>query len=486
MSSINNNNPFENELNAKSSELEIQRKEMLKKGVKLTLQDIVDKIESHTEEITALMIGKIQKAKLQNLAACVIAEGTDGRLRVPAFSEQNDKTSPVWVFVGTHWEVIDDDQLFFDFIRNACTKMGLGTEFVDDVLFFKKLKKQVELKLSRHTETDEDENVVLVNFINGTLVIHRDGTRYIRPHRREDYFRYVLPYCYDPLAECPRFLQCMDEVLPNQGVHKPILEYIASCLVPWLHEEKVMAFLGSGSNGKSILIKTIEKLFGENGVAHENLYDLTRDEVHRANIEGKLINVATENEGRINSAAFKTLASREPISCKKLYSQPYTMKQYARLLFAFNEMPKIKGGHANMRRWLLVKFDVRISEEQADLDLEEKLACELSGIMNLVLDVLPELLKRKKFSKSEAMEQAVRELEVGNDDVLQFVEDRCETNTSTLTKGTELFKAFCEYCQQNKLPEITIREFYRHLEEKYQPKPNGHQKAFNIKVVRYE
>ncbi len=474
------------ELDAKAQELEIQRKEMLKKGVKLTLQDIVNKIESHTVEITALMIGKIQKAKLQNLAACVIAEGADGRLRVPAFSEQNDKTSPVWVFVGTHWEVIDIDQIFFDFVRDACTKMELSKEFVDDVPFFKKLKKQVELKLSRHTETEENENVVLVNFINGTLVIHRDGTRYIRPHRREDFFRYVLPYCYDPLAECPRFLQCMDEVLPNQGVHKPILEYIASCLVPWLHEEKVMAFLGSGSNGKSILIKTIEKLFGENGVAHENLYDLTRDEVHRANIEGKLINVATENDGCIKSAAFKTLASREPISCKRLYSQPYTMKQYARLLFAFNEMPKIKGGHANMRRWLLVKFVVRISEDQADLELEEKLARELSGIMNKVLDVLPELLERKKFSKSEVLEQAVRELEIGNDDVLQFIDDRCETDTTTLTKGTELFKAFCEYCQQNKLPEINIREFYRRLEEKYQSKPAGHQKAFNINVVRYE
>lgn len=474
------------ELDAKAQKLENQRNEMLKKGVKLTLQDIVSKIESHTEEITALMIGKIQKAQLQNLASSVIAEGADGRVRVPTFSEPSDKTSPVWVFVGTHWEVIDNDQLFFDFIRDACTKMGLGNEFVDDVSFFKKVKKQVELKLSRHTETEEDDSVVLVNFINGTLVIQRDGTRYIRPHRCEDFFRYVLPYCYDPLAECPRFLQCMDEVLPDQGVHKPILEYIASCLVPWLHEEKVMAFLGSGSNGKSILIKTIEKLFGENGVAHENIYDLTRDEVHRANIEGKLINVSTENDGYIKSAAFKTLASREPISCKKLYSQPYTMKQYARLLFAFNEMPKIKGGHANMRRWLLVKFDVRISEEQADLELEEKLARELSGIMNLVLDVLPELLERKKFSKSDVMEQAVRELEVGNDDVLQFVEDRCETGTQTLTKGTELFKAFCEYCQQNKLAEISIREFYRRLEEKYQSKPDGHQKAFNIKVVRYE
>lgn len=474
------------ELDAKAQELKIQRSEMLKKGVKLTLQDIVNKIQPHTEEITALMIGKIQKTKLQNLAASIIVEGADGRVRVPTFSEKNDKTPPIWVFVGTHWEVIDDDQLLFDFIRDACTKMNLSMEFVDDVSFFKKLKKQIELKLSRHTETEEDDNVVLVNFINGTLTIHRDGTRYIRPHRREDFFRYVLPYCFDPNEECPRFQLFMDEVLPNQGVHKAILEYIASCLVPWLHEEKVMAFLGSGSNGKSILIKTIEKLFGENGVAHENIYDLTRDEVHRANIEGKLINVSTENDGYIKSAAFKTLASREPISCKKLYNQPYTMKQYARLLFAFNEMPKIRGGHANMRRWLLVKFIVRISEEQADPELEEKLARELSGIMNLVLSVLPELLERKKFSKSEAMEQAVRELEIGNDDVLQFVDDRCETDTTILTKGSELFKAFCEYCQQNKLTEITNREFYRRLEEKYQSKVDGHQKAFNIRVVRYE
>ena len=74
MSTNNKDFSLGQELDAKTQELEAQRKEMLKKGVKLTLQDIVDKIESHTEEITALMIGKIQKAKLQNLAACEIVQ----------------------------------------------------------------------------------------------------------------------------------------------------------------------------------------------------------------------------------------------------------------------------------------------------------------------------------------------------------------------------------------------------------------------------
>lgn len=162
------------------------------------------------------------------------------------------------------------------------------------------------------------------------------------------------------------------------------------------------------------------------------------------------------------------------------------MKRYAKLLFAFNDMPQIKSGYGNMRRWLLIKFDVRISEEQADTELGEKLAVEIPGIMNLVLNVLPDFLKRKKFCKSAAVEQAIKDLEIRNDSVLQFIEDRCETNTTILTKGSSLFEAFCEYCKQNKYNEMTNREFYRRLEEKYPSKMDGHQKAFHIKVVRYE
>lgn len=162
------------------------------------------------------------------------------------------------------------------------------------------------------------------------------------------------------------------------------------------------------------------------------------------------------------------------------------MTRYAKLLFAFNEMPNIRAGYANMRRWLVIKFDVCISEEQADTELGEKLALELPGIMNLVLDSLPDLLKRKKFTKSDTIRQAVLELEVRNNAVLQFIEDRCEVNSTVLTKGSELYKYFCEYCRQNNYKELTNREFYRRLEEKYPFKQHNNQKAFNIRVIRYE
>ena len=479
------NYSLEQELAANANELQHQRKEMLRHGISITLGDIVNKIQPHKDEITDLMIGKIQKGKIMSLTADIIVDGCEGRVRVPHFCPSAEKTSPIWIYVGTHWAEISSDQVFLDFIRDACEKMCLDKEFINDEYFFMKLKKKLELMLSRSTQPVDDENMVLVNFVNGTLEISRNGERHLRPHRRDDFLRYVLPYPYDPEARCPRFEQFLNEVLPMSDTHTLILEYLAYSFVPWLKMEKILALLGSGANGKSVLLGTIKRLFGRENVAFENLTDLTTNESHRANIEGRLVNISTENDGRINSSAFKTLASGEPISARLYYSQPYTMEHYAKLMFAFNDMPRIKSGYGNMRRWLLVKFTVRISEEQADMDLEDKLTEELPGIMNLVLGVLPDLLKRKKFSKSEATEQAMRDLEFQNNPVLQFLSSRCEPST-TLTKGSELYQAFCEYCDQNNCYKMTNQEFYRHLEEKFEPKTEGHQKAFNIKVVRYE
>ena len=151
-------------------------------------------------------------------------------------------------------------------------------------------------------------------------------------------------------------------------------------------------------------------------------------------------------------------------------------------------MPKIKSTLANMRRWLLVKFNVYISEEQADMDLGEKLAQELPGILNLVLSVLPDLLKRKKFSRSEEIDRAVNEMEYDNDPVLQFITLRCDAKPEYSTKGSELFKGFCDFCIQNNIPnDLKNQGFYKRLEALgHKPFMDNNQKAFHIRIVRYE
>ena len=480
-----NERSLEQELAAKVEKLKKRRERILKDGLKMALTHIYNSIRPQTKTIDELI--KNNKVKeILDLAANTILKATDGNMKVPHYSSSLEKTSPVLVYTNMHWEEIPMEQLFFDFIRGTCKKMGVDEGLVNDPPFFKKLKKKVELMISHTMEQKEKEDVVWVNFANGTLEIKRNGRRHFRPHCREDNFRYVLPYNYDKQAKCPRFLKFMDEVLPDPSIHITILEFIAYCLVPWLKLEKILAFLGSGSNGKSVLLDVIRRLFGMYNVSYESLADLTTNECHRANIEGRLVNINTENEGHINSAIFKTLASGEPCSCRLYYSQPYTMTRYAKLLFAFNDMPRINSGYGSMRRWLLIKFNVRITEEQADTELSDKLAEELPGIMNLVLDVLPGLLERKKFSKSEAVEKANKELEFRNNPVKQFVMNRCKVS-ERLTKGSELYKDFKEFCEQNNYRKLSNQSFYERLEELGNlPQQDGHQKAFYLKVVQYE
>ena len=478
---------FDDELNARNIELKDKRDELLKDGVRVTLNDIVESIESHQDEFTKLMIGKIQTKAIRNLTADILVEATKGRMIVPHFSPSPLKSSPVWVFVGTHWSEVPNPQITRDFICDCCHKMGLDNMFINDDAFIDKLRKQVEHMLSKYPYQERKERVALLNCLNGTLEISADGQPRLRPHRREDYFRYVLPYKYNPQADCPRFRQYLGEVLLETGKGTAVIEYIASCFVPWLHIEKILALLGGGSNGKSVLIRVIEGLFGKEAVSHENMHDLTTNETHRANIERKLVNMATENDGKINDAIFRALASGEPVTCRKYYSQPYEMNEYAKLIFSFNEMPKVKSLLANKRRWMLVKFDVTISEEDADMDLDEKLSAELPGILNMVLEVLPGLLERKKFSKNEALDAALRELEFHNDPVLQFIRMRCETGPSISCKGSELHKALKDYLAENGYSIISNQAFYNRLRELGHEIPqDGHQPTFNIKVVRYE
>ena len=473
------------ELSRAASKLEARQMAMLKDGIYIVKDEILQFIEP-------LSVQEVQSCKknddLISLAAKHIVKACKGRLLVPHLTLPIDKTSPVWVWNGMFWDEIPDIQIFYDFVGDACQKLGIGEETADNPKFSKPLYKTIEKKISRYPRKRYTEDVVLVPLLNGVLEIDRTGQRTIRPHRREDYLRYVLPYEYDEQAQCPRFKRYLDEVLPDATVHQPLLEYMAYPLVPWLHIEKIMAFLGSGANGKSVLIRIIEGLYGKRNLAHENLHDLTYDEVHRANIEDKLFNVCQENEGRIKGSVLRTMVSGETITVKKLYSQPYETDNYAKLLFSFNEMPQVKSIEANMRRWMLVKFDRHFSDEEADTDLSETLARELPGILNLLLSVLPGLMERKKFTKSEAIDRAVMEMEFDNDPVLQFLTLRCDAKPEYQTKASELFKAFGEFCQQSNIAyDLKNQGFYKRLEALgHKPFMDNNQKMFHIRVVRYE
>ena len=250
-----------------------------------------------------------------------------------------------------------------------------------------------------------------INFENGTLDL---TTHLLGAHNPKDYFRYVLPYAYDPTAKCPLFMKYLEEVLPEPEERLVIAEYIGYLFTP-LKLEKVLFLHGSGLNGKSVLVDIIEALLGHENVSHESLSDMCGENGganSRMNLLGKLLNTCSDVSAKaFQGDVFKRLASGEPISFKVLYQDVGTSTDYAKQLFCLNELPKTSDtSNGYFRRFLIAPFPVQIPKSKINPRLaQEIIATELPGIMNWVLEGRKRLIEQQTFTESRAMRRALED-----------------------------------------------------------------------------
>src|SRR5690606_17922094 len=137
-----------------------------------------------------------------------------------------------------------------------------------------------------------------------------------------------------------------------------------------LKEEKALILYGNGANGKSVFFEVVSALLGTENTSNFSLESLTEtNSYNRAMIANKLVNYGSEINGKLESSFFKQLVSGEPIEARLPYGQPFTMKQYAKLIFNCNELPKdVEHTNAYFRRFLIIPFDVTIPPQEQDKD----------------------------------------------------------------------------------------------------------------------
>ena len=159
----------------------------------------------------------------------------------------------------------------------------------------------------------------------------------------------------------------------------------------------------------------------------------------------KLVNYASEINGKLETGLFKALVSGEPVEARLPYGEPFILKQYAKLIFNCNELPKdVEHTNAYFRRFLIIPFDVTIPEQEQDKNLHTKIIKdELPGVFNWVLQGLNRLLKQGGFSECKAAQQAVEQYRIESDSVQMFLSEH-EYKVSS-TNETPLKYMFSEY-----------------------------------------
>lgn len=374
----------------------------------------------------------------------------------------------IYLYNGTFWAEIDFETLQ-KFLGDASEKMGVAKFTARFYLFREKLFKQF-LATAYLPKPEINKETVLINLQNGTFEISPNVIK-LCPFDISNFITYQLPFEYNPQAKAPLFESFLNKVLPDLELQKVLAEYIGFVFIKHgsnsLKEEKALILFGTGANGKSVFFEIINALLGSDNVSSFSLQSLTNENgYYRAKLANKLVNYASEINGKLETSIFKQLVSGEPVEARLPYGQPFILKQYAKLIFNCNELPKdIEHTHAYFRRFLIIPFDVTIPPQEQDKNLHTKIIeNELSGVFNWVLQGLHRLLEQKKFSFCEAAKNAVEQYKIESNSVQMFLNDNeyiKSPSNQILIK--ELYLEYKSFCIEDGMPPFKKSNFIKQM-----------------------
>nr|WKN35056.1 phage/plasmid primase, P4 family [Tunicatimonas sp. TK19036] len=372
----------------------------------------------------------------------------------------------IYVYNGAYWSLLNEDDLKA-FLGASALKMGVPEFKAKYHAFIDGLYKQF-LALGILPTLEPSRDTVRINLGNGTFEITPTGTK-LRDFSSKDFITYQLPFSYQESAKAPRFMAYLNQVLPDLERQKVLAEFLGYVFVRTsrLKLEKTLLLYGSGANGKSVFFEIVNALLGKENFSTYSLQSLTNDTGYqRAMLTNKLVNYASEINGKLETSIFKQMVSGEPVEARLPYGKPFILEDYAKLIFNTNELPMdVEFTNAFFRRFLIIPFDVTIPEEQQDKGLASKIIQnELSGVFNWVLEGLHRILSQEKFSPCKAAEDILEQYRKEADSVAMFLEDNNYQKDSEQHIATkDLHRHYREYCQEDGYRAVSAKSFNNRL-----------------------
>ncbi len=224
-----------------------------------------------------------------------------------------------------------------------------------------------------------DSNINLLGVENGVIDFKRKCFRKGTP---DDYISFNTGICYHPLdttdkgqmgikKEIENFFQ---SILPIKEVREYVLDYLASCLTGSTKNQTFTIFLGSGANGKSILMDLMSETLG-NYKYKVPLSLLTRDRPgiggptsEIAQLKGRRLCVLDEPRkgDKLNEGTMKELTGGDPIAGRHLFKDQIVFVPQFKLAVTTNILPKIDSNDGGTwRRIKVVDFPSKF------LDMDE-------------------------------------------------------------------------------------------------------------------
>ena len=227
-------------------------------------------------------------------------------------------------------------------------------------------------------------------------------------------------------------------------------------LLPTLKYQKFLLCVGDGANGKGVFFDTIAVALGRQNVSN---VPLSRFDSPYAvfGTYGKLVNMSNESAATLESnseSLLKEFAAGDKILWEQKYRDAFFDYPSAKLMFATNELPKIRDVSDGIwRKLILVPFNAKFTGDKCNPNLARELQTpdELAGILNWMLEGAEILEKDGKFIEPEICKQALEQYRNESDSARLYLQEMVEPDPDNTCQipCTWLHQQYQNWCDNN-------------------------------------
>jgi P4 family phage/plasmid primase-like protien len=314
-----------------------------------------------------------------------------------------------------------------------------------------------------------EDTIGLVHLANGVLDLRGNAPK-LRPHDAKFQFRFSSGIHYNPKAKCPRFLnQLLRSALATEDIAL-LQKYCGSMLLGPNTCHGILLVGGTAGGGKSTLVTILEKVLGEDSVAHLRTKHLngrfeTSGFLNKRVLLGKDVPGDTLSE---KGAQFlKALTGGDLLQAEIKYNaQKQPIRGDFHVVIVSNSKLRIalSGDEGAWgRRLLMVEFENARPVKPIPNFAEKLVAEEASGILNWLIDgamaCRKELERIGFLALTARQKQRVAALLHDSDSTRSFIEHCVREKSGGDVTSEELLLRYYAECEKHNWCAVSSHEF---------------------------
>ena len=336
-------------------------------------------------------------------------------------------------------------------------------------------------------DVELDPEPMVLGCENGVVDLR---TGELRPGKREDLMTRTTGIGYDPKACCPRFEKFLSEVFADGNLIDYVQRAAGYSLTGLTSEQVAFLCLGTGCNGKSVLLEALRGALGD----YAGATPFTTFE--SAGYEGigndlaalagtRFVSVSESSRSRfLNEAKFKRATGGDPLTVRFLHQEYFTYFPEYKLWFATNDLPQIRGTDEGVwRRIHVIPFSVSFLGRE-DRGLTAELMQEAPGILRWAVEGAMRWQKKGLAPPKSVCDESLAYRE-DNDDVARFLEERVVADKKGRIAASALYSAFKAWCRDNGIDEVMTKTAFGRMLRSKELKKHKTNKAFHYLGISF-